>query len=268
MGIPIKVAVCGCEGRMGKTIVSAVTAADDMEVVCGIDPAATNIAADAPYDFPVFLSVEDALEDTAIDVFVDFTRPDTVEHNVRAALARSIDCVVGTTGMTEDQLKALAADAPSGTCLFYAPNFTTGAVLMMEFSRAAAPYFPEAEVIEFHHEKKADAPSGTAIRTAELIADARKEALCTAGKVPGKESEREGFSGARGAEYEGVHVHSVRSAGFVASQEVVFGSFGQTLTIRHDSWDRESYMPGVLLGIRSVGDRDGLIIGLENFMQD
>ena len=147
--------------------------------------------------------------------------------------------------------------------MFYAPNFTTGAVLMMQFAKAAAPFFPEAEVLEFHHCNKKDAPSGTAVRTAEIISQARDGRVSAA---PGKETEIAGAEGARGALISGVPVHSVRSMGYVASQEVVFGSMGQTLTIRHDSWDRESYMPGVLLGIRSVGDKEGLIVGLENFM--
>ena len=134
---------------------------------------------------------------------------------------------------------------------------------MMQFAKAAAPFFPEAEVLEFHHCNKNDAPSGTAVRTAEIISQARDGRVSAA---PGKETEIAGAEGARGALISGVPVHSVRSMGYVASQEVVFGSMGQTLTIRHDSWDRESYMPGVLLGIRSVGDKEGLIVGLENFM--
>lgn len=133
---------------------------------------------------------------------------------------------------------------------------------MMQFAKAAAPYFPEAEVLEFHHARKKDAPSGTAVRTAQMIAEARG----FESSAPGKETEMPGCDGARGALVEGVPVHSVRSMGFVATQEVIFGSMGQTLTIKHDSWDRESYMPGVLLGIRSVGDRSGLIVGLEQFM--
>ena len=218
----INVAVAGCAGRMGSAVVDAVTAAEDMQVVCGIDPHA---ASDAGI-FPVFATVADALEAVDADVLVDFTQP-------------------------------------SGTCLFYAPNFTTGAVLMMEFAKAAAPYFPEAEVMEFHHCNKKDAPSGTAVRTAQLIAEARSPRVSEA---PGRETEMPGAEGARGALIEGVPVHAVRSMGYVASQEVIFGSLGQTLTIRHDSWDRTSYMPGVLLGIRSVGEREGLIVGLETFM--
>lgn len=253
----IKVAVAGYAGRMGSAVVDAVTAADDMTVVCGIDPHAK----EAP--FPVFGTLAEALDATDVDVLVDFTQPNVVAGNLSVALPRGVDCVVGTTGLSNETLEGLAASAAPGTCLFYAPNFTTGAVLMMEFAKAAAPYFPEAEVIEYHHCNKKDAPSGTAVRTAEIIAEARTPRVSEA---PGRETEIAGAEGARGALIEGVPVHSVRSMGFVASQEVIFGSLGQTLTIRHDSWDRTSYMPGVLLGIRSVGERDGLIVGLESFM--
>lgn len=258
----IKVAVAGCAGRMGSAVVNAVTLAQDMEVVCGIDPSA-NAQGESENDFPVFSSVEEALAHTSFDVMVDFTRPDVVAKNVACALRQGVDCVVGTTGLSQEALEELATQAPAQTCLFYAPNFTTGAVLMMEFAKACAPYFPEAEVIEFHHCNKLDAPSGTAVRTAQIIADARTPHVSEA---PGKETEIAGAEGARGALIDGVPVHSVRSMGYVASQEVIFGSLGQTLTIRHDSWDRESYMPGVLLGIRSVGSHEGLIVGLENFM--
>lgn len=253
----IKVAVSGCAGRMGSTVVNAVKASDGMEVVCGIDPHAPESA-----DFPVFPSVADAVAGADFDVLVDFTQPSVVEGNLRAALPAGVDCVVGTTGLSTQTLEELAALAPEGTCLFYAPNFTTGAVLMMQFAKAAAPFFPEAEVIEMHHCNKKDAPSGTAVRTAQLIADARG----FESSAPGRETEIEGAEGARGALVDGVPVHSVRSMGFVASQEVVFGSFGQTLSIRHDSWDRESYMPGVLLGIRSAGSLNGLVVGLETLM--
>lgn len=255
----IRVAVAGFAGRMGSAVVATVTAADDMEVACGIDPHATQGAA-----FPVYASVAEAVAAGGVDVLVDFTQPNVVEGNLRTALPAGIDCVVGTTGLSQEKLEELAAQAPAGACLFYAPNFTTGAVLMMQFARAAAPFFPEAEVLEFHHCKKKDAPSGTAVRTAQIIAEARGG---RASEAPGRETEIAGAEGARGALVSGVPVHSVRSSGYVASQEVVFGSMGQTLTIRHDSWDRESYMPGVLLGIRSVGARSGLIVGLENFME-
>ncbi|WP_297155839.1 4-hydroxy-tetrahydrodipicolinate reductase [uncultured Ellagibacter sp.] len=256
----IKVAVSGCFGRMGSAVIDAVTAADDMEVVCGIDPFPKEGA-----PFTVFSSMEKAVAAGGFDVVVDFTQPSVIEGNLRCALPAGIDCVVGTTGLSDEKLHELEKLAPAGTCLFYAPNFTTGAVLMMEFAKAAAPYFPEAEVIEMHHCNKKDAPSGTAMRTAQIISDARGG---RASEAPGAETELKGAEGARGALVSGVPVHSVRSMGFVASQEVIFGSMGQTLTIRHDSWDRASYMPGVLLGIRSVGSREGLIVGLENFMHE
>lgn len=252
----IKVAVSGSAGRMGQAVIAAVTAAEDMEVACGIDPQV------APQDFPVYPDVVAAIADQEFDVLVDFTQPDAVEGNLRVAMLAGIDCVVGTTGLAQETLESIAAEATGNACLFYAPNFTTGAVLMMQFAKAAAPYFPEAEVIEFHHTKKKDAPSGTAIRTAQIIADARG----FKSNAPGSETEIAGGEGARGALIDGVPVHAVRSMGYVASQEVVFGSLGQSLTIRHDSWDRGSYMPGVLLGIRSVGQETGLIVGLENFM--
>lgn len=255
----IKVAVAGCAGRMGRAVCDAVRAADDMDLVCGIDPHAD--ASDI--DVEVYPTVAAALDAIEADVLVDFTRPDAVAANLAEALPRGVDCVVGTTGLAEETLQELADTAASDTCLFYAPNFTTGAVLMMQFAKAAAPYFPEAEVIEFHHCNKLDAPSGTAMRTASIIAEARGGRPSAA---PGKETEVDGAQGARGALIDGVPVHAVRSMGYVASQEVVFGSAGQVLSIRHDSWDRESYMPGVLLGIRSVGSESGLIVGLERFL--
>ena len=254
----INVAVAGCGGRVGTAVVDAVTAAPDLEVVCGIDPHGS-----ARDGFPVFATVAEALDAVDADVLVDFTQPAVVAGNLAEALPRGVDCVVGTTGLPTETLEALAAGAAAGAALFYAPNFTTGAVLMMEFAKAAAPYFPEAEVIEFHHCNKKDAPSGTAVRTAQLIAEARSPRVSEA---PGRETEMPGAEGARGALVDGVPVHAVRSMGYVASQEVIFGSLGQTLTLRHDSWDRTSYMPGVLLGIRSVGEREGLIVGLETFM--
>ena len=254
----IKVAVVGCLGRMGSAVVDAVNAAEDMQLICGID------LFKGEADYPVYTSVSEALETQDFDVMVDFTQPSAVESNIRQALPKGVNCVIGTTGLTNEKLEELALLASNDACLFYAPNFTTGAVLMMQFAKAAAPFFPEAEVIEFHHARKKDAPSGTAVRTAQMIAQNRD----FESTAPGKETEMPGMDGARGALVQGVPVHSVRSMGFVATQEVIFGSMGQTLTIKHDSWDRTSYMPGVLLGIRNVGDLSGLVIGLENFMLD
>lgn len=254
----IKVAVAGSSGRMGRAVVDAISAADDMIVVCGVDPHPLRTEA-----FPVHPSVEEALVVEDVDVMVDFTRPDVAAANIRCALSHGVDCVVGTTGLSTDDLEALAEAAPQGTCLFFAPNFTTGAVLMMQFAKAASPYFPEAEIVEFHHCRKKDAPSGTAAMTAHMIAEGRNGRVSAA---PGKETEIAGAEGARGALIEGVPVHSVRSNGFVADQEVIFGGAGQTLTLHHVSWDTGSYMPGVLLGIREVGQRSGLITGLESIM--
>ena len=203
----IKVAVAGCAGRMGSTVVDVVNAADDMELVCGIDP----YGATQELGYTVFANIDDALDQAAFDVLVDFTQPSVVEGTLRRALPAGVDCVVGTTGLSTEKLQELAALAPDGTCLFFAPNFTTGAVLMMEFAKAAAPYFPEAEVIEMHHCNKKDAPSGTATRTAQIINEARGRVSA----APGKETEIEGADGARGALIEGVPVHSVRSMGFV-----------------------------------------------------
>ncbi len=252
----IRVAVAGCYGRMGSATVDAVLASEDMSLVCGIDLSAQGS------DYPVYASIEEALSNASFDVLVDFTQPSAVAHTVEVALKQGVNCVVGTTGMSNETLENLSSQATQDACLFYAPNFTTGAVLMMEFARVAAPYFPEAEVIEMHHCNKKDAPSGTAVRTAQIIAESRS----VASQAPGKETEMPGMEGARGALVEGVPVHAVRSMGYVASQEVIFGSLGQTLSIRHDSWDRTSYMPGVLLGIRSALKETGLIVGLEHFM--
>lgn len=258
----IRVAVAGFMGRMGQAVVAAVTAADDMEVVCGIDTNA-DPAQRASEGFSVAHGVAEALDAVEADVLVDFTQPTSAAANIEAALRRGVNCVVGTTGLSVEELEGLAAQARDGACLFFAPNFTTGAVLMMQFAKAAAPYFPQAEIIEYHHCNKKDAPSGTAVTTARMIAEARHGAPSEA---PGSETEIAGGAGARGALVDGIPVHSVRSMGFVANQEVIFGSLGQTLTLRHESWDRESYMPGVLLGIREADSMQGLVIGLENLM--
>lgn len=256
----IKVAVAGCLGRMGTAVVNAVQAQDDMELACGIDP---NAKLSEEMGYPIFETVEQALSNVDADVMVDFTQPDAAAGNIAEALSHAVDCVVGTTGLSESDLEGLAAKAPQGTCLFYAPNFTTGAVLMMQFARMASMYFPQVEVIEYHHCNKKDSPSGTAVTTAKLISEARNG---LPSEAPGSETEISGYEGARGTVVNGIPVHSVRSMGFVANQQVIFGSMGQTLTITHESWDRESYMPGVMLAIRSVIGKSGLIVGLESFM--
>ncbi|MCL2024931.1 MAG: 4-hydroxy-tetrahydrodipicolinate reductase [Coriobacteriia bacterium] len=233
----VKVAVAGALGKMGKEVVRAVEAADGLEMVACIDPGFSDESrCCGKGSCRSFTDLAEALEATSPDVLVDFTRPDVVEANLRTALTQGVDCVVGTTGLGEDALAALVAQAPEGTCLFFAPNFAIGAVLMMRFAAEASHYMPKAEIIELHHDKKLDAPSGTALRTASLM---------------------EGDS----------PIHSVRLPGLVAHQEVIFGDAGQTLTIRHDSIDRTSFMPGVVHACREVGGRSGLVVGLENLME-
>lgn len=257
----ISVLVSGAKGRMGTTIIDMVNSQEDMKLVAGVDPVAKEDEA-CGNQAPLFKDLDSALEEVHPDVMVDFTRPDVAEGNLRKALSKGVNCVLGTTGVSEEKLADIYKEASAGAALFCAPNFTTGAVLMMLFSKMASKYFPDAEVIELHHNGKKDAPSGTAIRTAKLIAQSRIEAT----QAPGKETELENMDGARGAFVEGVPVHSVRTAGYMAHQEVIFGGMGQTLTIRHDSIDRSCYMPGVALAIRSVIKQDGLVIGLENLM--
>jgi 4-hydroxy-tetrahydrodipicolinate reductase len=250
---------------MGSEVVKAVTAAEDMEVVSAVDPGAegTVVVDGAGGGVTCVASLAAAIADTRPDVMVDFTRPDAVEGNLCTAMAAGVKCVVGTTGVSEEKLRELVSECPNPkSCLFMAPNFAIGAVLMMQFAEKAARHMPYVEITELHHDKKADAPSATAIRTAKLIAAARGEAPA----VPGRETELSGMEGARGALVDGVSVHSVRLPGLVAHQEVLFGGQGQTLTIRHDSIDRTSFMPGVLLAIREVVNRQGLIVGLENLM--
>ena len=247
---------------MGSEVVRAVTAADGMEVVACVDPGAAGTrvhTGDGEATIECVAGLAEVIAGYDPDVMVDFTHPTVVEGNLRIALAAGVDCVVGTTGVSEDKLAEVATLAPKGTTLFFAPNFAIGAVLMMRFAELAARHMPHAEVTELHHDQKADAPSGTAIRTARMIAAARGEAP----SAPGRETELPGMEGARGAVVDGVHIHSVRLPGLVAHQEVLFGGQGQTLTIRHDSIDRTSFMPGVVLAVREVGARSGLIVGLE-----
>ena len=261
----IRVLVAGAAGRMGREVVRSVAAAEGMEVVAAVDPGATGTSVGENVNGDPILCREalaDALEESTPDVMVDFTHPTVVEGNLRIALVRGIDCVVGTTGLSEERLAQLVEIAPPGTALFYAPNFAIGAVLMMDFAARAARYLPHAEVIELHHDQKADAPSGTALRTARIIAAARDSVP----EAPGAETELPGLEGARGAIVDGVRVHSIRLPGLVAHQEILFGGQGQTLSIRHDTIDRGCFMPGVVLAVRSVGARQGLVVGLDQLM--
>lgn len=259
-GDEIRVLVAGAAGRMGSEVCRAVTDAEGMGVVAVADPSATSAQLDVERagTFPCATEVAAALELAELDVMVDFTHPDAVFDNVTTALAAGVHCVVGTTGMGAEQLARIEerAVATGSNCLV-APNFAIGAVLMMGLADRAARWMPSAEVIELHHDKKADAPSGTAKMTAQRIAAARRESPT----APGKETET--LEGARGAYVDGVPVHSVRLPGLVAHQEVIFGGPGQVLTIRHDSIDRTSFMPGVLLAVRRIASRPGLTVGLD-----
>ena len=244
----IRVAVAGAGGRMGTEAVKAVSGAADMELVAALHRG-DNLPA--------------SLAETKPDVLVELTVPESVMRNIRAALAAQVTPIVGTTGLTSDNLaeiESLCATHETG-CLI-APNFSLGAVLLMRFAADAARYFPDVEIIELHHEKKKDAPSGTAARTAELIAAAR-----TGTPIPPPDGAFESLPGARGGRAAGaIPIHSVRLPGFVASQEILFGASGERLTLRHDSLDRSSFMPGVLLAIRQFSRIKGLIIGLENLL--
>nr|WP_064571719.1 4-hydroxy-tetrahydrodipicolinate reductase [Gordonia sp. LAM0048] len=244
----IKVGVLGSQGKVGQAIVAAVENTDDLTYTVGVDKG----------DSLEFFS------DTETQVVVDFTHPDVVMDNLKFLISNGIHAVVGTTGFTEERLDTVRgwlAENP-GVGVLIAPNFAIGAVLSMRFAAQAAKYYDSVEVVELHHPYKADAPSGTAYRTAELIGRARAEA----GVGPSPDATSTELDGARGAVVDGVHVHSVRLAGLVAHQEVLLGTAGETLTIRHDSLDRASFAPGVLLGVRSIADRPGLTIGLEELM--
>ena len=244
----IKVAVLGAQGRMGSESVKALTAADGIEVVAEIG------AGDSL----------DSLIAAGADVVVDFTNPDVVMDNVRWCIEHGVHAVVGTSGFDDDKVAELrdAVGAAPTVGILIVPNFSIGAVLMMRFAAQAAPYFESVEVIELHHPDKVDAPSGTATRTAELIAAARR----VAGKGPVPDATTSDPDGARGANVQGIHVHAVRARGLVASQEVIFGDPGETLTIRHDSIHRESFMPGVVAGVRGVGELRGVTVGLDGVL--
>jgi len=244
----VQVGVLGAYGRMGAAATAAVESAEDLDLVARLGSG----------------DERTALTDAGTQVAVDLTRPDAVMDNVRFCVEHGIHVVVGTSGMSPDRLaevESWLAGAPE-VGVVVAPNFAVGAVLMMRFAAQAAPWFESVEVVELHHPDKADAPSGTARRTAELVAAARREA----GLGPVPDATTSDPDGARGADVDGVHVHAVRARGLVASQEVLLGGAGETLTLRHDSTDRSSFMPGVLLAVRQVASRPGLTVGLEHLM--
>ena len=263
----IRVAVCGAAGRMGLEVVRAVAESEDLELVAAVDTSQTGTDAGAAAGLPSLgIPLRDdlpaALSEVAPSVMVDFTVPKSALANVETALRRGVAPVVGTTGLSAADLERIAQWCDeTNTPALIAPNFAIGAVLMMQFASQAAAHFPDVEIIELHHERKLDSPSGTAMLTARKIADSRRNE-----PAPLPREREEKLPNARGAEFERIPIHSVRLPGFVAHQEVIFGGLGQILTIRHDSTDRRSFMPGVLLSIRRVRELSGLTIGLENLL--
>ncbi|MER0078942.1 4-hydroxy-tetrahydrodipicolinate reductase [Corynebacterium sp. KPL2830] len=244
----IKVGVLGAQGRVGKAIVEGVNAEDDLELVAEI-------------------SRGDDLQqlvDNHAEVIVDFTQPDSVMGNLEFCIANGIHCVVGTTGFDKerlDQVEQWTRQEGAGNVLI-APNFAISAVMTMVLAKQAAKFFETAEVVEFHHPTKLDAPSGTAIHTAEAIAQARRDAEL--GEMP--DATEKSLEGARGANVDGIPVHAVRTRGMVAHEEVIFGAQGQSLTIRQDSYDRSSFTPGVLFGVREIAQHSGLVVGLDKYL--
>ena len=247
----INVAVCGSNGKMGQEVIKAVTASDDMTLVAKID-----------IKDGEFATIKDAKDSVRIDILIDFTQPKSIYENALYCLNNGINIVVGTTGLSDEQiseLKTLSEKEKIGC--FIAPNFSTGAVLMMKFAQIASKYFQNAEIIELHHNQKKDAPSGTAVRTALMMSEENSD--FTRDNCP----EVETIEGARGAEsYNNIHIHSVRLPGYIASQEVIFGAGGQILTIRHDSMNRECYMDGVLRAVRYVNENHKFIYGLDKII--
>ncbi|WP_293768280.1 4-hydroxy-tetrahydrodipicolinate reductase [uncultured Corynebacterium sp.] len=244
----IKVGVLGAKGRVGQAIVEGVNAADDMELVAEINR-------ETPLQ---------TLVDNGAEVIVDFTQPGVVMDNLEFCVSHGIHCVVGTTGFDAERLAQVEqwTQAEGAGHVLIAPNFAISAVLTMVFAKQAAKFFDTAEVVELHHPNKLDAPSGTAVHTAQGIAAARKEAGL--GAMPDKTEQS--LDGARGADVDGVHVHAVRMQGMVAHEEVIFGTQGQSLTIRQDSYDRSSFTPGVLVGVRQITEHPGLTVGLDSYL--
>ncbi|WP_134767472.1 4-hydroxy-tetrahydrodipicolinate reductase [Nocardioides sp. 1609] len=249
----IRVGVLGARGKVGAEVCRAVDAAEGLELVAALDQG------DDPGD----------LVAAGAEVVVDFTHPDVVMDNLALCIEHGIHAVVGTTGFDDERLARLEARLAAarsgegpGSGVLIAPNFSIGAILMMRFAAAAAPHFESVEVVELHHPDKADAPSGTARRTAELIAAARRDA----GTAPAPDATSTSLDGARGADVDGVPVHALRVRGLVAHQEVVLGGPGETLTIRHDSLHRSSFTPGVLAAVRAIPARPGLTVGLEQLI--
>lgn len=257
----IKVLVAGALGRMGTEVCKKVCSEEGLELVGGVDMRATTITPAEGVSVEVSTDLEAAVTALEPDVIVDFTRPNVVMGNLRKVLPLGVHCVVGTTGFKAEDLQEVDALAKAhNTGILIAPNFALGAVVMMKLCEEAAKYFSDVEIIEKHHDQKLDAPSGTALITAEKIAAVREA------HKQGHPEERETMAGVRGGDYEGIRIHSMRLKGYVASQEVVFGGQGETLTISTDPVSRECYMPGVALACKKIGSHVGLVWGLDKLL--
>lgn len=256
-----RVIVNGALGKMGSEVIKAVSREPDMQVVAGVDPAISTMSRNSYEGLDFYSELEEAVNAANPDVVVDFTVPSAVMDNIRLCMDKGVRMVVGTTGITAEQVDALKAIVNRDDwAVLIAPNFAIGALLMMRFAQEAAKYFANVEIIEYHHRQKKDAPSGTAIKTAEMINQVLN------GIQPDAPEHVEILAGARGAKSGGVHIHSLRLPGYVAHQEVIFSSPGQLLTIKHDSTHRESFMPGVILAIRKIDTLTGVIYGLEQLL--
>jgi len=262
----IRIMVCGAYGKMGREVLNAVHKDDQLSVVGAVDIKSDfadvgELIGVGKIGVIVGDDLQTVINETKPQVMVDFTAPESVMPNIRLAIKNGVCPVIGTTGISSADLAEVRDMCTRHKVnALIAPNFSVGALLLMQLSVEAAKYFPHVEIIELHHDQKLDAPSGTAIRTAELIAAKRGELK------QGHPAEVEKLPGARGADLAGIKIHSVRLPGYVAHQEVIFGGLGQTLTIRHDSMSRETFMPGVLLACKRVLTADGLIYGLENIL--
>lgn len=260
----IKVGVVGANGKMGQEVVKMTIAAKDLELVCAVDK--LNIGDNVYNDIYIEGDIEAALKIHDVDVVVDFTQPSVVFENIKIYMKNNIKSVIGTTGLSDEQIKQIEEMSKnSNTGCIIAPNFSIGAILMMNFASQAAKYFSNAEIIEFHHNQKKDAPSGTSIKTAQLMMKNNNNFKL------GNCAETETIQGARGGNYNdngkgNIQIHSVRMPGFVASQQVIFGSDGQILKIHHDTINRECYMPGVKLAVEYVYNNNSFIYGLENIL--
>lgn len=263
----VKIVVAGPRGRMGREAVNLVMNTEHFELVAVIDhrndgKSLRNLEGFPSVDIPVYGNIESCFLEKSPNVLIDLTTPEVGMYHTKTALLNGVRPVVGTTGFTKEdlaELETICKEKEIG-CII-APNFAVGAVLMMKFSKMAAKFFQDVEIIELHHDQKLDAPSGTAVKTAEMISEIRES------KLQGHPNEIETIAGARGADYDGIRIHSVRLPGLIAHQQVMYGSEGQTLSIRHDSYHRGSFMSGVKLAVETIVTIDTFVYGLENIIE-